>query len=473
MGPAAAPSPLVERAERAREAQARWRRHSLAQRVRAVRGLWADLLSVRERLIGVIREETGKPAFEAGVMEADAAGCLVSHFTREAARVLSDQAAPKPWVFFNKRAYVRQVPRGVVGLITPWNMPFLIPFGDAVPALLAGNAVLLKPSEWTPRTALFLEERFRDCGLFPEGLLQVVTGGGGEGAALIGHVDMVLFTGSVATGKSVARAAAERMIPAVLELGGLHPMIVARDASLSRAVKAAVWGRFANCGQLCVGVERVFVERPLYPAFCQELVRETGALRQSLEAGDAADVGRLVTPGQLDRVERHLDDARAKGARVLGGEVLDRARLLVRPAIVLDATPEMLVMREETFGPVLPVMPVETLEDAVRLANESSLGLAASVWTADPRVGEAAATQLEAGLVGVNDVSSHYVFGALPFGGFKQSGMGRRHSDEGLRMFCQSQSVIVHEWPADSPDPWWFPYDRAKARLLELITRWT
>lgn len=471
--PAAEESPevIAAKAALARVAQAQWRRNSISQRVSAVRALWRALEGERDALAAVIQGETGKPLAEVWGMELDAAGLIVDHFTRNAHRLLQDSAVAKPWPLSNKRAYVRYHPRGVAGLITPWNLPFLIPFGDMVPALLAGNAALLKPSEWATRTALFLEDRVRRCGLFPEGLVQVARGGAEAGKAVARAADIVLLTGSARAGRSVAAIAAERLIPAVLELGGKHPMLVARNAPIERAAKAAAWSAFANCGQLCVGVERIFVEDEAYEAFGEALCREAAALRQAEGGGWETDIGRLIFPGQLEVVEAHLEDARALGARVVGGRVLDRERLLVAPAVVLDAKPAMRVMREETFGPVAAVMRVSRLEEAVRLANESSYGLAASVWTRDAARGEEIAARLEAGLVGVNDPGAHYALCALPFGGIKESGLGRRHGDEGLRMFCWPQSVLVHEWPAGAPDPWWFPYGRAKSRLLSLLAR--
>ncbi len=467
------PEEVAGRLACAREAAIQWRRYSLSQRVECLRGFWRQIQAERDEVVDVIHSETGKPISEIQSMEIDGTELILKYFTRNVHRALQDHAAARPWLFLNKRAYVRYVPRGVIGLITPWNMPFLIPFGDMIPALLAGNAVVIKPSEWTTRIALMIESRFIASGLFPEGLLQVMAGGGAVGAKVVEDVDMVVFTGSTSTGRSVAEAAARKLIPCVLELGGLHPMIVAKDAPMRRAVKAAVWGRFANSGQICVGVERVLVEESVYPEFSKGLEAEVAALRQGTSADYETDLGRLIFPGQLEVVLRHLEDARKKGARVIGGEIKDREGLVVSPALILDATPEMLVMREETFGPVLSVMPISCVEDGIQFANEGPHGLAASVWTSDLAQGEEWASRLEAGLLSVNDVLSHYVVCSLPFGGFKQSGLGRRHSDEGLRMFCQQQSVIVHEWPSDVPEIWWFPYSRAKSRLLSFLTKIT
>ncbi|MBI3548376.1 MAG: aldehyde dehydrogenase family protein [Elusimicrobia bacterium] len=461
---------VQERAAAARQAQTVWARYTLSERVRRLRAVWAEIDAARPRIVETIREETGKPVAEIETMEIDGVSLILTYFTRHAHRILKDRPVSKPWFFFNKRAYVRHVPRGIIGLITPWNMPFLIPVGDAVPALISGNAVLLKPSEWTPRSALIVEEIVKATGLLPEGLFQVIIGDGAVGAAVADESDMILFTGSTASGKKVARAAAERLKPVVLELGGKHPMIVLRDAPLERAVKAAVWGRFANSGQICVGVERVFVEEELYPRFTEAVAKEIKSLRQG-EGGEDTDLGRLIFPRQLEVVQAHLEDARAKGARVTGGEIIDAEKLLVSPALVLDARPDMKVMSEETFGPVLAVMPVRSPEEALRLANDTPFGLAASVWSRDVARAEALSAFVEAGLVSVNDVLSHYVVCSLPFGGVKDSGLGRRHSDEGMRMFCQPQSVLVHEWPPNLPEMWWFPYSRMKTRLISWMTR--
>lgn len=459
---------FAAKAAAARRAADTWRRTTVAQRVKTLRALWKAIAARREEIRAVVHEETGKPLVEVDLMELGAAGLLVDWMTAAAPRVLGDKAASKPWSLFNKRAYERRVPRGVVGLITPWNMPFLIPFGDAFAAMLAGNAVLLKPSEWTTKTALWLEGAAAATSLLPEGLLSVVPGGGAAGEAVIDAADMVVFTGSTKTGRAVAARAAGRLKPAVLELGGKHAMIVLADASLERASAAAVWAAFANAGQVCVGVERVFVEAEAYDRFVEKVRPRVAALRQRLDGRDC-DLGRLVFPPLLDRLQEQLEDARKKGARVIGGEVLDRDHLLMSPALVLDARMDMRVMTEECFGPVLPVMKVPRGEEAVALANAGPEGLAASVWTTDLAKGETLAAALEVGLVGVNEPSSHYAFGALPFGGMKQSGMGRRHGEEGLLAFTQAQSVVVHEWPDATPDLWWFPYDERKAGFLRKL----
>jgi len=461
--PESAPELAAEKAAAARRALRTWRRADVGQRVEALRGVWRALAARRAELSAVIREETGKPAAEIELAEFGSASLLVDYFSSNARRLLDERPAWTPWLFLNKRAAVRRLPRGVVGIISPWNMPFLIPFGDSFCAMLAGNAVLLKPSEWTTKTALWIESAVAGTGLLPEGLLSVVPGRAAAGERVVDASDLVLFTGSCAAGRAVAQRAAGRLKPAILELGGKHPMIVLADAPLERAAAAAVWGACSNMGQLCVGVERVFVEGEVHDALVEKIRTRLAALRTT---GDDAELGRFVFPPLLERAHAQLEDALKKGARVIGGEVLDRAGLRMAPALVLDARMDMAVMGEETFGPVLPVMKVARAEEAVALCNEGALGLAASVWSRDLEKAESLSSELEAGMVGVNEPGTHYAFGALPFGGVKSSGLWRRHGDEGLLALTQSQSVLVHEWPRDAADPWWFPYERRKTALL-------
>jgi acyl-CoA reductase-like NAD-dependent aldehyde dehydrogenase len=467
--PNLSPSEISARVEKARAAQRIWAQVPLLERIRTIRRFWSFMQTRRDSVVRVMHEETGKPLAEIESMELDAVGLIINYFTRNGYRLLKDQPAPHPWVMFNKRTYIRFMPRGLVGLITPWNYPLMIPLGDSIPALIAGNAVVVKPSEWTPKTALHIERIVEESGLFPDGLFQVWSGDGSVGQAVIERADMILFTGSTRTGRAVAKAAAERLIPCVLELGGKHAMIVAADAALNRAAKAAAWGRFANCGQTCVGVERIYVAREAYKEFVELLTKEAAALRQGVENSYDVDMGRMIFPKQVETVARHLEDARAKGARIVGEGIVDAERLLIAPTLILDATPDMLCMQEEIFGPVLPVCPVASAEEAVEKSNVGPFGLAGSMWTKDLRRGEWLSREMQCGMIGVNDLMSHYVVASLPFGGVKQSGLGRRHGEEGLRMFCQTQSVIVHEWPANQPEVWWFPYSRMKTKLVNWI----
>lgn len=462
---------LRQKIESARAAAAVWRRYSLSERVSLIRKLWKELSSRRQALVKVLHDETGKPFAEIETMEMGTAELIVRYYTSNAHRILQDQAAWRPWPMANKRAYVRYVPRGLIGIITPWNLPFMIPIGDSMAAMLAGNAVLLKPSEWTTRTALWLEEAVRATGLLPDGLFSVASGDGEVGRQVVAEADMILFTGSTRSGRAVAESAAGALKPCVLELGGKHPMIVFKDAAIARAAKAAVWGAFANCGQLCVGVERVYVESEIHDAFVEAVRSEMAGLRQGL--GGDVDVGRLIFPPQLAHVKEQLEDARAKGAHVIGGDVIDEGGLLISPALVLKADHGMRVMTEETFGPVMPIMKVDRGEEGVRLSNAGPFGLSGSIWTADIGRAERLGLSLESGMLGINDLVSHYAVCSMPFGGIKQSGLGRRHSDEGLRMFCWPQAVLIHEWPAATPELWWFPYDPLKTKIISWLTRFS
>ncbi|MBI4375343.1 MAG: aldehyde dehydrogenase family protein [Elusimicrobia bacterium] len=462
---------LQAKAELARSAASAWRRYSLSDRVSLIRQFWEGIRLGHDELARIIEDEIGRPPLETQMLELSGADILVRYYCANAHRILQEHPVWRPWLFLNKRAYVRYHPYGLIGLITPWNFPFILAATDAVAAMLAGNAVLIKPSEHVWRTAVWLENKARSSGLFPEGLISVALGDGSAGNFTVSQADMIVFTGSPGVGREVASHAAARLKPAVLELGGKHPMIVLEDAPLERAARAAVWGAFANSGQLCIGVERAFVHESVYQTFTEAVRKGLQALRQSLK-GRERDLGRLALKPQLERIKDQLEDARSKGARVIGGEILDEENLMMAPALVLEATPDMKLMHDETFGPVLPVMKIGRAEEGLRLANLSPLGLSASIWSSDLSKAESLAASVEAGMVSVNDLVTHYSIATLPFGGIKGSGLGRRHGDEGLRMFCWQQSVCVHEWPSQSPDLWWFPYDAFKAKILRWVSGW-
>jgi acyl-CoA reductase-like NAD-dependent aldehyde dehydrogenase len=376
-----------------------------------------------------------------------------------------------------KRGLVVCKPRGVVGIISPWNAPLNLALGDAIPALLAGNAVVIKPSELAPlaiRQAVQAMNR-----VLPADLLQVVIGAGDTGAALVDHVDMVCVTGSPETGRRVMERASRRLTPVLLELGGKDPMIVLRDADLDRAASAAAWGGCMMTGQVCMSVERVYVEDAVVEPFTQKLVERVRALRVGGN-GPAAeiDLGPFTSPRQVEIVERQVADARAKGARVLtGGNRLGSGPgVFFEPTVLAGVDHSMLIMQEETFGPVIPVMAVRDEEEALRLANDSRYGLNASVWTADVQRGIALAQRIETGNACVNECLISAGVPALPFGGVKQSGIGSRHGGaDGLRQFCVQQAVLV-ERRRRKTEPTWFPYSTRRARLIErlmvLMFRW-
>ncbi len=439
----------------ARRAAEIWRRTSIGQRIDALTRVWESLNLRRAEGLAIIREEHGGSRLETEFLEFGSAAMLVDYFTHNARRILDDRAAWLPWYLFNKSATIRRLPRGIVGVITPWSVPFLVPFSDAFCAMLAGNAVLLKPSEWTTKTALWIETVAQATGALPEGLLSVISGAATAGEAVVDAADLVMFTGSSRTGAIVAARAAGRLTPCVLELGGKNSMIVCADAALERAAAAAVWGGLLNGGQSCVGVERVYVEARVYDAFLDQVKARFAELKTGNEACVVA--ARLVVASSVERLQAQLQDASRKGATVLGGHVLDPSSLRMAPALVFEATSDMRVMTEELFGPVLPVMKVERAEEAIALTNAGDTGLSASVWSADLSKAEKLASMLKVGMIGINEPGSHLAIGSLPFGGVKSSGYGRRHGDEGLLALTHAQSILVHEWPTQMIDPWWLP----------------
>ena len=363
-------------------------------------------------------------------------------------------------------------PYGVVGIISPWNYPFSIPATEALAALVAGNAVVLKPSEFTSLVALELESLLHAAGV-PENVLQVVVGDGATGAALLHSrggpgIDKLVFTGSVATGKRIAVAAAERLLPVVLELGGKDPMLVLDDADVDVASSAAVWGAFLNAGQTCLSVERCYVHRSLYDAFLKACVAKTKKLRVGHGLDRETDVGPMIHERQLQIVESHVDDAVARGARVLAGgsRFPELGKNFYQPTVLADVTHEMRIMREETFGPVLPVMAFDSDEEAVRLANDTEFGLAASVWTRNRERGERLARCIQAGTVMVNDVVSCFGISEAPHGGVKSSGVGRSNGRFGLEVMVRPKYLDSDLMPG-MKKVWWYRYGASFARQME------
>jgi acyl-CoA reductase-like NAD-dependent aldehyde dehydrogenase len=462
---------------RAREAGRVWGALSFAERRRVLLDARARLLDRSEEAIRLICTEAGKPRFEAVTMELAYCCDALTFYAKNARRFLRPQRI-SPHLLKTKRVTVRYQPRGVIGIIAPWNFPLVMTLGEAIPALAAGNAVIIKPSEWTPLTAVFggdiLRDTFKAHGL-PEDILQVVTGYGETGGALVDEVDMVGFTGSVRTGKAIAERAARRLVPVSLELGGKDPMIVLKDADLERAAAAAVWGAFMNAGQVCISVERVYVEDAIADEFTHRVVQKTRALRQGSDADHQSDehrvdVGAMTYPKQMETVEEHVRDAVARGAKILtGGQRAPQLKgRFYEPTVLSDVDHSMLIMSEETFGPVLPIMRVRDEGEALRLANDSRYGLNASVWTADKAKGEILASQVEAGSVCVNDVITGVAVTDAPFGGVKESGSGRRHGAPGIRRFCSEQTIVTDRFGLKR-ELIWYPYTAGGERLMRRL----
>jgi acyl-CoA reductase-like NAD-dependent aldehyde dehydrogenase len=461
---------------RARQAFQVWGKLDFKQRGQVLLSARDLLLARKEELIELLCAENGKPRLEA-LIEITYVCDVITFYAKQARHFLAPQRIA-PHLLKNKKVTVHYQPRGVVGMITPWNFPLILTIGEAIPALIAGNAVIIKPSEWTPliamRGAEILHEAFKAAGV-PTEALQIVNGFGETGGALVDEADMIAFTGSVRTGKLIAERAARRLVPVSLELGGKDPMIVLRDADLERAANAAVWGAFTNSGQVCISVERVYVEEPIAAEFTRRVVEKTRALRQGSDGNEAAserrvDVGAMTFPKQIETVEDHVADARARGAQVLTGGQRNPSLpgRFYEPTVLTGVDHSMKIMTEETFGPVLPIMPVRDADEALRLANESRYGLNASVWTRDQRRGEALAAQVEAGMTTVNDVLVGFGVSDAPSGGLKESGIGKRHGAPGIRRFCHEQVIVSDRFSFLSlqREPTWYPYNAQTERVL-------
>ncbi len=454
---------------RARTAQKNWGALLFDERAQYLRKL-SDLVLVQSRDIArLITRENGKPVFEAQAMEVMPVLDFIHYYLKHGKKLLrSKRVSHANWALKTKRGKFVHEPLGVVGIISPWNYPFMLPLGTIVPALLAGNAVVLKPSEFTPSCALKIAELFGQAGL-PENVFTVAQGDGLTGAALAQcQLDRIVFTGSVATGRKVALAATERFIPVTLELGGSDAMIVLRDADLEHSTSGALWGRFVNCGQSCVAAKRIFVAREVFQPFVEMLVRKVGQLKLGKGDDPETDIGPMIRPRQVDMIEKQLQVAVANGAKILcgGKRRVDLGPCFFESTILTQVTPQMNVMCEETFGPLLPIYPVRDAEEALQLANDSEFGLSASVWTKDAKLARSLASRLEAGAVLINDLIAHVGTSEASYGGIKTSGLGRTHGPEGLLEMTRMKFIDT-ELATFLRKPWWFHYDAALLASIE------
>lgn len=460
--PVHGPGEVAAMSERGREAARAWREEPLVRRVEALDALKALIVEEMDHLAEVVGRETGKSRIDVLVGEVHPACDQLAWIADHAARVLG----PRRFRSLGPgthRGRVTWEPYGLAGVITPWNFPLAISVGAAAAALAAGNAVLLKPSELTPYTSLALRDLAERALPVPD-LVQVATGDGRTGRAVVdAPVDVLSFTGSVATGRKVMEAAARHLTPVVLELGGKDAMIVLEDADLERAAAGAVWGAFFHAGQICQSVERLLVHEAVHDHFVDLVLEEARGLRTGGRAADA-DLGPLTRPEQLGVIQAHVEDAREKGAEVrLGGERGEGPGTFYEPTVLTGVTPAMRIWSEETFGPVLPVTAFASDEDAVELANRTRFGLDAYVWTRNRERGWALARRLEAGSVMLNDCLVNYGLPELPFGGVKESGFGRSHGEEGLRAFARPRSEAeprltlrrdLHWFPGEGKEAW-------------------
>lgn len=462
------PEAVAEMAARARAAQPQWEAYGFEGRARVLKRAQKWLMDNSERVVATIVSETGKTYEDAQFAEIAYAANAFGFWAKEGPDYLADEHVKSSQILVKgKKLVLRYRPLGLIGVIGPWNYPLTNSFGDCIPALMAGNSVILKPSEITPLTSLLMAEGMRECGL-PDNVLQIATGRGQTGAALIEHVDMIMFTGSTRTGRKVAEEAARRLIPASLELGGKDPMIVLSDADLDRAANFAAYYSMQNAGQTCISIERVYVEEGVYDEFVAKVSDKVRALRVGKPEGPGSvEVGAITFPPQMDTIKDHVADATEKGAHVIvGGHELPGPGRFYEPTVLVDVDHSMKIMTEETFGPTLPIMKVADADEAVRLANDTPYGLGASVFTRDAQRGEAIARRLEAGAANVNDAMINYTVLELPMGGAKASGLGSRHGAGGIRKYCSQQAIVVTSRLAMKREVHMFPYKRRTSRLL-------
>jgi succinate-semialdehyde dehydrogenase/glutarate-semialdehyde dehydrogenase len=458
--------------EAARAAFPAWSALPMRERARYLLRARDVLVERADELARLVTREQGKPEAEAHAAEVLPALDALKHLAQHGEDALREEEVESAvLVLAHKEGRLLQVPYGVVLVISPWNYPLSLPLICVATALVAGNTVVLKPAPATTLIGLEVGEVFRRAGL-PPGVVNVVASDDTVAASLVEdpRVGKIVFTGSVATGKKVMAAAAENLTPVVLELGGKDAAVVCRDADLDLAAQGIVWGAFLNAGQTCASVERVYVEEPVADAFVRKVVERTRALRTGDPAGPETDMGPLTLERQRRIVEDHVADAVARGARLeTGGEKPAGPGFFYPPTVLTNVTHEMRIMREETFGPVLPIMTVPSLDEAIRLANQSEYGLTASGWTRDAQVAGRLQRELQAGAVTINDCISSFGEPAAPWGGFKQSGIGRTHGLAGLREMVQWKYVTRDT--ARAPKLWWYPYGEELRGLMAAAVR--
>lgn len=463
---------VQEAAERAREGQAEWAATPVDDRADVMLTLHDLVLDRQDELLDVMQLESGKARIDGHEEVLDLA-TTARHYAHRAGSYLSRERRSGAFPVIT-RTEVNHWPVGIVGAIAPWNYPLVLTMSEMVPALLAGNAVIVKPAEQTPFTALLGKDLLIEAGLPPD-CMQIVTGHGDPiGEPLIEEIDYFSFTGSSEVGRSVAAMAAERLVDFSLELGGKNAAIVLEDADLKNTVDGLIRGCFPNAGQQCISFERVYVQEAIYDEFLESFVAATEALELGPDLDYGVDIGSLISERQLEKVKNHVDDAREKGATVeTGGEARpDVGPYFFEPTVLTGVTDEMTAKDVETFGPVTRIEPFEDVEDAVERANDTPYGLNGSVWTGDTARGREIARQIEAGTVGVND-SYTATWGSMdaPMGGMKDSGIGRRHGKEGFYKYTEPQTVATQRFLPTGPmgDQTYEEYGANVERLLRLF----
>jgi acyl-CoA reductase-like NAD-dependent aldehyde dehydrogenase len=454
------PALLSRLIQRARAAQTAWARIPIRVRCEQIRSLRDTIMSSRDALADAVVAESGKPRVEALFADIFVAVDTAAYVTKNTEHLLSPERIPHHSLAAKaKSGRLTYDPLGVIGIISSWNYPLAIPLSQIIPAVAAGNAVICKTSDFTPHCGALIEKLFVDAG-FPSDLVTVVQGSGEVGQALIdADTDKILFTGSVATGRRVAEACAKRLIPTVLELGGKDAMLVLADADLDVAASAAVWGSYTNCGQVCLSVERLFVEQSVSDEFAARCVAKTKKLRLGPGNDPNTDVGPMIRSQHVQRMVELIEDAVSRGAHLLcgGHPRVDLGANFFEPSVITNVDSTMKLFQEETFGPILAIQTVRDAEEAIARANDSPFALSASIWTRDTTRAEAIAKRLRAGSVMINDAISYFAIAEAPHGGCGASGWGRTHGRAGLLEMVQTKYVDVDRLP-HREKPWWYRY---------------
>ncbi|MEH7377587.1 aldehyde dehydrogenase family protein [Neobacillus drentensis] len=445
-----------------------WSKLTVLERAKYLLKLKIIIVEQMEGIAKIISEDTGKVVTEALIADIMPTLDGIDHITKHGEKILKRQKVKTPLLLIGKKSFIEYMPRGVVLIISPWNYPMQLAMVPMLSALAAGNTVILKPSEVTPLVGKCIEDLFIKAG-FPEGVVQVAHGGKEVGAAFTnGKPDYIFFTGSVRTGKIIQQVAAKDLIPTTLELGGKDPMIVFADAHLERAAKGAAWAAFTNSGQVCMSAERLYVEKTIFPQFLSLLKKEIMDLKQGND--QEADVGSMTFPAQLQIVKDQLEDALSNGAQLETGLPPEKwAKGMFLPlTVVTNVNHQMKIIQEESFGPLLPVIPFENEEEVISLANDTVYGLNASVWTRDKEKARRVASKLVSGAVVINDAIISIANHGLPFGGTKQSGIGRYHGEAGLRIFCHEKAIVEDNGQKKS-EIHWYPYRGKFPLFLQLF----
>lgn len=459
----------VERiVNKAHNAFIKWTAISLDERLNYINKAKKYILENSESISKLITKENGKPLTES--ISADILPVLdiMDYYIKNKHQIpTSEKINLGKWAFLNKSSHIEYVPLGVIAIISPWNFPFSIPMGQIVTALITGNTVVLKPSEHTPLIALEIEKIFKQIGL-PDGVFNVVTGFGETGAHLVSSkVNKIVFTGSVATGKKIMASASENLTPVVLELGGKDPMIVLKDANLSYTTSGAVWGAFTNSGQVCASVERVYVHESIAEEFIFEVVRKTKKLQQGIGLDKDNELGPMISMDQMNIVKNHVEDAKSRGAKILtGGEInTNLPGYFYKPTVLTNVDHTFKIVNEETFGPVMPIMTYKDEEEVIKLANDSKYALTASIWTNDFEKAKEMAPKIEAGTVSINDCVSSFALCQTPWGGSKESGIGRTHGKFGIMEFVEPRHIHIDK-AVNMKKFWWYGYDKSSFDMM-------